>query len=223
MTLLAIDTSTRASGIALYDGLSVRYECVWHGMEFQSAQLAPAIQEALEKAGLPLKELQSVAVAIGPGSYTGLRIGLALAKGLAFAHGLSLIAIPTLDIVAAGQPVQDLPMAAILQAGRGRLAVGWYKVKKEKWSEDGEPKLMTAEELAAQIKKPTLLCGELDEEDRRILGRKHKNALIGSPAWNARRPAILAELAWERLQVGKIDQARGLAPIYLQANQALPA
>ncbi|MEX1071000.1 MAG: tRNA (adenosine(37)-N6)-threonylcarbamoyltransferase complex dimerization subunit type 1 TsaB [Anaerolineales bacterium] len=220
MNILAIDTSTRASGIALYDGLNVRYECVWHSAEFHSVELAPGIKQALTSAGMKLAELQAIAVAIGPGSYTGLRIGLALAKGLAFAQGLKIIAVPTLDVLAAGQPMQDLPMAAVLQAGRARLAVGWYKVKKEIWSADGQPRLIAVEELADLIKKPTWICGELNEEERRVLGRKHKNAQMAPPAWNVRRPALLAELAWTRLEAGKADEARGLAPTYLQAAEA---
>lgn len=220
MSLLAIDTSTRASGLAIYDGLAVLYECVWHSAEFHSVELAPGIQQAMDKAGMKIDEVQAIGIAIGPGSYTGLRIGLALAKGLAFAHGLKLIAIPTLDVLAAGQAVRDLPMAAVLQAGRARLAVGWYKVKKENWVADGKPALMSAQELADLIKKPTLICGELNEEERRLLARKHKNAQIASPAWNTRRPALLAELAWTRLEAGKVDDARGLGPIYLQTSEA---
>jgi tRNA threonylcarbamoyladenosine biosynthesis protein TsaB len=220
MSILAIDTSTRASGIALYDGLDLRYECIWQSREFHSVDLAPGIQQALQKAGIKMEELQAVAVAIGPGSYTGLRIGLALAKGLTFAHGLKLVAVPSLDILAAGQAIQELPMAAVLQAGRSRLAVGWYKVKKEKWMADGKPVLMSVQELADKIKQPTIICGELGETERAVLGRKHKNAHIGSPTWSVRRPGLLAEIGWARLQAEDADDPRGLGPIYLQAIEA---
>lgn len=219
MTLLAIDSSTRTSGIALYDGLSVRYEITWTGQDFHGVELAPRTQQAMREAGLKSKDLQAIAVASGPGSYTGLRIGMALAKGIAFAHGLPLIAVPSLDIVAAGQPLQDLPLAAVLQAGRSRLAVGRYKMKKERWQPDGHPALMTVEELSESIHHPTLIGGELSESDRQALGRKYKNAVLQSPAWSVRRPAILAELAWARWQAGEAGDAKGLAPIYLQAIQ----
>ncbi len=79
------------------------------------------------RAGLEIQNLKLLAVATGPGSFTGLRIGLAVAKGIALACHLPIIGIPTLDIVAESQPVSPgLPLAAVLQAGRGRLAVGWY-------------------------------------------------------------------------------------------------
>ncbi|MEX2162087.1 MAG: tRNA (adenosine(37)-N6)-threonylcarbamoyltransferase complex dimerization subunit type 1 TsaB [Anaerolineales bacterium] len=223
MTLLAIDSSTRSSGLALYDGIRVRYEGTWTGQDYHGVDLAPAIQQALDQTGIKANELKAVAVAIGPGSYTGLRIGLALAKGLAFSNRLNLLAVPSLDIAAAGQPVQALPLIAVLQAGRGRLAVGRYKVKKDRWQADGQPALMTAEQLVESINHPTLICGELEEEDRGVLGRKYKNAMLQSPAWSLRRPAILAELAWARWQAGDMDEAKGLVPIYLQAGDAVAA
>ncbi|MCW5875369.1 MAG: tRNA (adenosine(37)-N6)-threonylcarbamoyltransferase complex dimerization subunit type 1 TsaB [Anaerolineales bacterium] len=221
MTLLAIDSSTQASGLALYDGLQVLAEHSWQGRAYHSVDLAPAIQDMLGAAGLAPAELKVVAVAIGPGSYTGLRIGLAIAKGLAFVHKLDLLAVPTLDILAAGQPRSELPLAAVLQAGRGRLAVGRY-IYKEAWEADGPPELMTAEALTESISRPTLVSGELSEDDRRTLGRKYKNVVLASPAWAQRRPAVLAELAWGRWGAGERTPAQGLAPQYLQASEAVP-
>lgn len=222
MTLLAIDSSTHTLGLALYDGADLRYECTWTGKDYHGVELSPGIKSALKASGLKAKDLNAVGVAIGPGSYTGLRIGLAIAKGLSFAHRLALIAVPTLDVVAAGQPIQDLPMVAVLQAGRGRLAMGRYKVKKEQWTPDGQPQLMTVEELTDSIQRPTLVCGELTENDRRVLGRKYKSAVLQSPAWCVRRPAILAEIAWGRLQAGDVDDPKGITPIYLQASDVVP-
>lgn len=223
MILLAIDTSTPTMGLALYSGERVLLESLWSSTDFHTVELAPAIQGALERCQLAATDLSAVAIAIGPGSYTGLRIGLALAKGLAFTHDLPLVAVPTLDILAAAQPVDDIPMAAVLQAGRGRLAVGWYAVADERWVAAGDPMLMTLDELSAAVKKPTLLCGELYEEERKVLGRKRVNARLASPAASLRRPAVLAELAWERWRAGDNDLAPGLAPRYLQTSEAIPA
>jgi tRNA threonylcarbamoyladenosine biosynthesis protein TsaB len=221
MTLLAIDSSTRTSGLALYDGGQVRYECTWSGTDYHGVDLAPQIQRALILSGLKVKDLRAIAIAAGPGSYTGLRIGFALAKGLALANGLALIAVPSLDVLAAGQPLHELPMMAVLQAGRSRLAVGRYKVKKERWQPDGPASLMNVEELNESIQHPTLICGELTEGDRGVLGRKYKNAVLLSAAWCTRRPAILAELAWARWQAGEVNEAKSLAPIYLQAGETV--
>lgn len=220
--LLAIDSSTRHSGVAVYDGNQVLSESSWLSAQYHSVELSPAIELALKQAGVKPNELKALAVAIGPGSYTGLRIGLALAKGLAFARNLALIAVSSLDVLAAGQPLQERPMAAVLQAGRGRLAVAWYEVSQEAWTQKGETALMTAEQLAEQIQSPTYVCGELSPEDRAVVGRKYKNAILASPAWCQRRPAVLAELGWRRWQAGQVDDPAGLAPVYLQASDAVP-
>jgi tRNA threonylcarbamoyladenosine biosynthesis protein TsaB len=222
MSLLAIDSSTRCSGIAIYDGQRVRYECIWEGGNNHSVDLAPGIQTALKHAGLKASQLKAIGVAIGPGSYTGLRIGVALAKGLALAHGLPLVAVPSLDALAAGQPLQELPMVCVLQAGRGRLGAGWYENKKGAWVAKGTAELMTAAQLAEQIHKPTYVCGELNEEERAAVGRKYKNAILASPAWSTRRPGILAELAWARWQAGEVSATAGLTPVYLQSSDAVP-
>lgn len=223
MTLLAIDSSTRVGGLALYDGDRVLYEAIWQRQDSRGADLAPGIREAFARTGLNVKDLAAIGIAIGPGSYTGLRISLALAKGLVLANGLGLIAVPTLDIVAAGVPVQDKPLAAVLQAGRGRLAVSRYREKKGSWQAEGNASLMTASELEETINKPTIVCGELYEEDRRVLGRKYKNAELATPAQCVRRPALLAELAWARWLAGDRDEVAGLAPVYLKAAETVPA
>ncbi len=129
-TLLAIDTSTRAVGLALYNGAQILNETMWVSRDYHTVELAPAISDALLKNGLEAKDLCAVAVALGPGSFTGLRIGLALAKGLAIVRHIPIIGIPTLDSLAVGQPLIQLPMAAVLRAGRGRLAVGGTVRKK---------------------------------------------------------------------------------------------
>lgn len=223
MTLLAIDASTRNTGIAIYDGERVRYECSWFSEQFHSVELAPAVEFGLRRAGVGPKGLRALAVAIGPGSYTGLRIGLALAKGLAFARNLALVAVPTLDVLAHGQPLQSMPMAAVLQAGRGRLAVGWYHASQETWQPSAPAELMSAAELSERIQQPTYICGELNKEERATLGRKYKNAILASPAWCTRRPAVLAELGWQRWQAGEVADPAGLGPLYLQASNAVPS
>ena len=124
--LLAVDTSTRTIGLALYDGVQVIGESVWRSYNHHTVELAPAVAEMLSRSGIDASGLQVLAVALGPGSFTGLRIGLALAKGMALVRHLPLVGIPTLDILAAAQPVMAITLAAVLKAGRGRLAVNWY-------------------------------------------------------------------------------------------------
>lgn len=220
--LLALDTSTRTVGVALYDGVQVLSESVWNSKDYHTVELAPAVAETLSKSGATIADLQALVVALGPGSFTGLRIGLALAKGIALVRHLPLIGIPTLDVLAAAQPLDDVPLAAVLRAGRGRLAVGWYEANNNTWHPAGDIEILTPEELAQRIQFPTHVCGELEEEERRLLGRKRKTVILASPAQSLRRPAFLAELGWRRWQQEDVDDPATLAPFYLHYNEPIP-
>jgi tRNA threonylcarbamoyladenosine biosynthesis protein TsaB len=221
--LLAIDTSTRNVGIALYDGIQVLNETIWASRDYHTVELAPAIADTLSRCGIKIQDLNLLAVSIGPGSFTGLRIGLAVAKGIALACHLPIIGVPTLDILTESQPIiPGLPLAAVIQAGRGRLAVGWYSAFENQWQLDPPIKIMDALELSGQIHEPTLVCGELNEEQQHTLARKYKNVILASPAHSVRRPSLLAELAWKRWQAGDIDDPMTLSPIYLNQGEPIP-
>jgi len=221
--LLAIDTSTAQIGLALYDGTSVPGEFTCTSGLHHTRELAPAISRLLIGCGKKIGDIHALGVAIGPGSFTSLRVGLAFVKGLALARQLPLIGVPTLDIVAASVPPSERRLAAVLQAGRGRLVVGWYKAVEGGWKAVGPAQVSTAEELVVNIRKPVLICGELTAVDRHCLRRKFKNVILASPAQCVRRPGILAEIAWVRWQAGKVDTVAALAPIYMHVAGGAPA
>ncbi len=213
--LLAIDTSTARVGLALYDGASVTGELVWGGGARHTEQVAPALAELLARCGKTMGDVTALGVALGPGSFTSLRVGLSFAKGLALSRSIPLVGVPTLDVVAASVPVTNKKLAAVLQAGRGRIAVGWYHAAENGWQADGPAAGTTAAELEQAIKKPTIVCGELTADERQLLARKFKNVTLVSPAQSLRRPGVLAEIAWARWQAGQVDAPAALAPIYL--------
>ncbi len=212
--LLAIDTATRALGIALHNGSEVLAESVWHSEARHTVELAPEVAVALRRAGADFSDLTAIAVALGPGSYTGLRIGLALAKGLAMVHKLTLVGIPTLDILAHGQAGREEPMVCLLMAGRGRVAALWYKWGRRAWKASGAPRTMTWEQLAEALNKPTYICGELGKKGREVL-RGNKLAQLAPPSLCVRRPSGLAEMAWAQIRSGKLAEPAAIVPIYL--------
>ena len=229
--LLALDSSTRHLGLALYhDERGVLAEWSWEAGDFHTRALAPMIQTLLAQVGVSVAEVQALGVALGPGSFTGLRSGLALAKGLAYARGIPLVGVPTLDVVAAGVPLDpERHLAATLLAGRGRLAVAWYRPAAPDepstaggWVRVQGPQVLTAEQLAHAIRQPTLVAGELRPEDRARLRRRWKKVRLLSPAFCVRRPALLAELAWARWQQGQVDDPADLSPIYLHTGTPIP-
>jgi len=221
--LLAIDTSTSWTGLALYDGASVLGETCWTTRNHHTVELAPAVARLFEQSGVSAAKIECIGVALGPGSFTSLRIGLALAKGMALSLKIPVVGVPTLDFLAAAQPLSEFPLATVLQAGRGRLALAWYAAEHGRWEPDGEAQVTTAEALFEQIEKPVWICGELSGEERHLFAKKRKLAHLASPAQSVRRPSFLAELAWEKWKAGKTAEIVSLAPIYLHIAEAIPA
>ncbi|RMF46170.1 MAG: tRNA (adenosine(37)-N6)-threonylcarbamoyltransferase complex dimerization subunit type 1 TsaB [Anaerolineae bacterium] len=213
--LLALDTSTRYSGIALYEEGRVLLEYTWQSAHFHTRHLAPAVERAFAVTDTTPADLEGIAVATGPGSFTGLRIGLAFAKGLALTRHVPIVGIPTLDFLAAAQPASDLPLWAVLLAGRGRYSACRYHWHAGTWKAQGDLQVWKLPDLAAALNAPARLCGEVDAEARRLLAEAAPQVEILSPAACLRRPAYLAELGWRRLQQGAHDDPATLAPIYL--------
>ena len=220
--LLAVDTSTAQVGLAVYDGSLVIGEYAWRSSQRHTIELAPAIFELLRRCGLTMDDVKALGVALGPGSFTSLRVGLSLVKGFALARGLPLIGIPTLDVLAAAQPLAKLPLLVAIQAGRGRLAAGWYKRSKSGWQAKGPARVVTAKALAEEVKSPAMVCAELTAEERQTLAG-NAEIQLASPAQSVRRPAVLAERAWKRWQAGDVDDRATLAPIYLHVAEPIPA
>ena len=123
-----------------------------------------------------------------------------------------------MDVIAAAQPAGKNPLAVVIQAGRKRIAIGWYKYSENKWQAEGPVKSATVDELAESIESPTYVAGELSSDDRSRLARKRVNILLASPVYCVRRPSMLAELAWTRWQKNEVDDAASLAPIYLHVE-----
>jgi tRNA threonylcarbamoyladenosine biosynthesis protein TsaB len=221
--LLAVDSSTQWIGLALYDGAMVISEMTWKTANHHSVEISPAIKSMLDRSQVKMEQLTALGVARGPGSFTSLRIGLAVVKGLAFALHIPVIGVPTLDFLAAGVSNEKSPLMAVLRAGRHNIACQKYLTKNEDWIPEGDAYLTTVHGLEQEIRTPTWVVGELDADDRQLLKRRWKNVKVASPAESLRRPAMLAELAWKRFQAGEVDDPTSLAPIYIHINEGIPA
>jgi tRNA threonylcarbamoyladenosine biosynthesis protein TsaB len=216
--LLAIDTASRVTGLALYDQAGLHMEQLWLSGDNHTVELMPYIVRACGQQNLTPSALQAVAVSLGPGSFTGLRVGLSVAKGLALALRIPVLGVPTLDAMAYAHSREVLPVCAVLPAGRGRWCAALYgSGGASGWQRSSDYVLVTADDLLGVLQEPTLICGELDQllVDALRAGAAER-AVIASPALRMRRAGYLAELAWQRLSAGEQDGLSSLAPIYLQ-------
>ncbi len=218
--ILAIDTSTARLGIAVYNGVEVLGETCWTSPFRHTVSLAPAVEVLLNDLEIDKKKLKALAVALGPGSFTSLRVGLSFAKGFSLGQGIPVIGVPTLDIEAAQQPLVEMPLCAFLQAGRGRLAASFYEIRRSRWVSDGKVEVYTAETLSETITEPTLLTGEFDADSRSVF-RKNKNIRMSGPSASLRRAGYLAELGWKIYEKGDFPPVASLSPIYLHTHDPI--
>lgn len=222
--LLAIDTATQIMSLALHSGDTLLSEVTMKIGRNHSAYLAPMIQQILEQADVSASDLTAMAVSIGPGSYTGLRIGVALAKGMAAVNKIPLVGVSTLDIIAGGQTYYNTRniLVVVVPAGRGRVISGQYTAKKGRWVADDPPIIHTWAELLDSIEDRVYLTGEMNpdglETVRTAIDDGAKITLI-QPADRLRRAGFLAEEAWRQLRDDTEENdfsADKVMPVYMK-------
>ena len=213
MILLAVDTSTRYAGVAAADGADLSVETTWHSQQNHGAELLPAAIALLEQARLGIQDVTHLAVALGPGGFSALRVGIATVKGLALPRGLPVAGIPTLDIDAAPHFDADAPLYALLPAGRGEVAWAHYGDAASTARQQKQTGLAAPEDLLTRASPGALFCGE---GAHLLAPHVPAGALLSGPP-PTRRPAVLARLALDRFALGLADDPAALEPIYARA------
>jgi tRNA threonylcarbamoyladenosine biosynthesis protein TsaB len=215
--LLSIDTATRWLGLALHDGYTLTAELGWQSVNRQTVELAPAVAGIFERANITAHDLTAIGVAIGPGSYTGLRVGLGFAKGMALAQQIPLIGISTLDTVAKGVGRMPGQLVVVVEAGRTRVCAGIYQYQNRKgWLPTTEPDIYSWDALLAQLKGKTNFAGEVSDEARKLIRKQAQGWKVLDAGIRTRRAGNLAQLAYNRFKKDDIDDAAALSPIYLR-------
>ena len=210
--LLAIDTSTRYAGIALaQDGqvISIRN---WYSKTNHSANLTPAISDVLKQHEISIKDLDGIACALGPGSFSALRVGLSTAKALALADEIPLMGIKTLDLEAHAFLNNGIPVNGICDVGRHEIAVASFEATGKQIE---ETTIMKPDELLSSVKHLTIFCGEglvtLEDRIRNELGELG----IVIPFCPSTRLWSLATSAEDLINEKGGNDIRTLQPYYL--------
>ncbi|KPK97297.1 MAG: hypothetical protein AMJ95_09785 [Omnitrophica WOR_2 bacterium SM23_72] len=218
MNLLAIDTSTKYLCLGMSQGARV----FSYNLEVEkklSALLTVTIQRALEAAGLKLEDVDYFACGLGPGSFTGLRTGVAAIKGLSWALKKDVLGIPSLDIIARNAGTTDRPIAVIVDAKRNLLYCGFFK------NEDGCLKrikpymLLSQEEFFKKVSAGSFILGDGVGLYQEALIRHVRGAtLLDKDAWYP-KPHHLVALALERFKDKKLNNTFDIKPIYLYPKE----
>ncbi len=212
--LLSIDTSTRYAGVALSDEERVVSCLLWYSKVNHTAELMPAVAQALEHHGIPARELEGVAVALGPGGFSSLRVGLSVAKGLSAASGLPLVGVRTLELEAHPYLETGVAVCAMLDAGRSEVATARFD---SQGHPAGEETISPPDELLDSIAEITQFCGEgVVPWVSLIKERLGPMAMVMASPSPGIRLWSLAAIARERLAAGRTDDPAALEPNYLR-------
>lgn len=221
--LLAIDTSTPNAGVLLWDDNRPVYSHTWRSAYNHTAHLMPAVQHILQQAGITPRDLEGIAVALGPGGFSALRVGISAAKGLALPWNTPLVGISTLETEAYPYAGTGLSICPLLNIGRRDMAWACFQTKDGRWQKVSDEEITPNADLSTTLPPNALICGEgtltaaslLQESDIRF---PH---VIEYPGPSLRLWA-LARLASERLQRGHSDDANSLQPLYLRKPSITP-
>jgi tRNA threonylcarbamoyladenosine biosynthesis protein TsaB len=214
MRVLAIDTSTLAGGVALIEDERTVAEYVLDVRLTHSERLMPAIDRVVDDAGWTPRDLEGIAVAVGPGSFTGLRIGVSAAKGLALALSIPIAAVPTLDALAAGLPYAALPVCPMVVARRDEVYTSLYRWDRLAMRREWDYLALSPRELAERLQEPTILVGEGTRAVASPFARP-------APPWRCGPSAsAVGHLGVARLRAGDATRAAELVPLYVRPSQA---
>lgn len=223
MRVLGIDTSAQSGAVGFLDGEQVVFSEQAKIKPGGSERIPALIAEALARTGREVRELELITVGVGPGSYTGVRVGLAIAKGLAFGLGIPLVGVPTLEALALNSTGPE-HICALAKSRPGEVYAGLYRKRETNLTEISPPTIWSVSSLAAMLREKgehILFLGEVSAEVKAELMTVLKTkAFFGTAAENAVDGARLAGWGrekWERTQKNELDT---VLPLYLRRTEA---
>ena len=220
MKLLTVDTATSVCGVALTDGETLLAEQTMAAGKGTAGRLMPALVAMVQEAGLCMADLDGFGVTIGPGSFTGLRVGIATVKGLALAAGKPVAGVSSLATLAMNLSWAAWPVCALFDARKKEVYAGVYAVGVEPAPLFPEAVLAPGA-LLDRIYGPTLFVGDGALRYRELIIARHGSDAFFAPAhlhWP--RAAAAAELVRRRFVAGQTVSPAQLQPVYIRPSEA---
>lgn len=220
MRLLTIDTSTSSCSVALTDGERLLGEFLLAGGQALSSRLFDQVDSLLKATGMEMNDLDGFGIALGPGSFTGLRIGAAAIKGMALATGKPVAGFSSLAMLAMNLPHADRPVSPLFDARKNEVYAGHYRMGVFPEQLAGDIVISPAV-LVERITEPTLFIGEGAVRYRELItSRIGPLALFGPSSTDLPRASCGALLALAALGRGEEISPEALAPVYLRLSEA---
>lgn len=218
MKILGIDTTTKFLCLGIYDGAKI-YEYDLELGRRHSALLIPAIKRALDALGWRAGDIDYFACGLGPGSFTGMRVGLSAIKGFSWSLKKPIVGISTLDILARNASSVAGPVVPIIDAKRGLIYCSIYRIKKGVLKRTAPYMLLNEDELLKKIPRNAVLLGDAVSLYQENISRKIKGIkMLDKDYWYPRARNIIA-LALERIKQREFKDAFSVLPIYLYPKE----
>jgi tRNA threonylcarbamoyladenosine biosynthesis protein TsaB len=208
--ILGIETATQICGVALTRGDSLIAEYRLNLKNSHARLLAGIVEKIMADSRVTFADLAVIAISIGPGSFTGLRIGLAFAKGAAFSHHLPVVAVPTLHALASQAPIADGMVCAVLRSRANEYYMALYERRGFAAHPAGQVAVVSADVLFASIPKGCLLVAEPN------CGLNVLDHAIAPVYFTYLSAYTIARLGAERLAQGQVEDSDSLEPAYMQ-------
>lgn len=229
MTILALETATDTCGVALLREDVLVAEAHLHRPRVHSERLTPLVEDVLRHGAVEREALDAVAVSMGPGSYTGLRIGVSTAKGWALGTGASLVGVPTLAAYAAQLRPVTAPgdvVCALLDARRDEVYAGAFRRTNERFETHAETKALTVDALSdwiGDVEGHLWLVGSGGAKSRDVLASAGTTCTVLPPDDVPPSAAWVARCARVRLDRHGPDDVAPFEPLYGKEVHATPA
>jgi len=219
---IAIETSGRLGSVAVCaDGKVLAERTFQHGLQ-HAARILPEIDALCRAQSWKPMEIEELYVSIGPGSFTGLRIGVTMAKTMALSTGLRLVAVPTVRVLAANAPAEATNLLIVLDAKREQIFTARFERADaaSAWNEKEPAHLDDLPSMLSRSPRPVWLLGEgIPWHEKFIDRRDGQIHVLPSATWQA-RAATVAEIGWTMARSGEFADAMALTPIYVRRPEA---
>lgn len=221
MRVLSIDTSTRYAGVAVIEDENLIAECIMQFMATHSEKLLPEIIHILETMKIPLESIDYYATIIGPGSFTGLRVGISTLKGLAFVTGKKVVTVSSLEVIAHGFPFCKYQICPLLDARKKEVFAALFRWDDNRILRIKEDSVLSIDALVGWIKEKTVFTGSGAELYRdRLIEKLGGKAIFASSPYFIPRPSAVAYVGLQKVKEGFLIHPKDLKPLYLRKSEA---
>lgn len=219
MLVLGIETATMTGGVALANDERIISEYTLNVRTTHTARLMPALDQILRDSSIDKREIDGIAISLGPGSFTGLRIGMATAKGLALGLDIPLLGVPTLDALARNVPFAAYQICTVLDARKKEIYYSLYRCSP--LQRQVPYQVVSPEKLVSQIDEKTIFLGDALSAYGGLISENLGDLALFAPyAQRFPRAATVAEMGLAKLKAGEHLDVAFVEPIYIRESDA---